>query len=148
MKQGDIYRVGDSHWVKDEDFIGFTRDAKHGHGLKRGGSFGIGTKVVVLQVLDDNSCDVSLIRSDLPFGAQAPHGIIFTLSQDTIRGWASNIEAAAKKEKDRSKRMQAYSRLSLGELLEEKDKETFTLNLRKPSLWCQFKSWWMEYVER
>jgi len=85
---GDTFIVGESvMWIKT--CIGFSRDAKHGHNnfsLGDSGSADPKCKVQVLEI-DHGVAKVLLIREKTPFGAPSPHGTIFLMPVNQLKGW-------------------------------------------------------------
>ncbi len=82
--------VGAHFWIDPADFIGYARGAHHGHGVRdkedSPGSAGPGATVTVLEPGDDRS----IVRLDWrkePYGALAPSGTIFYISNAQMQSW-------------------------------------------------------------
>lgn len=98
---GSTWQVGSFFWVDERSCFGFSKDAKHGHGLLFGGSVNVGDAVRILGHERDGMVAVKVLKQQVPFGAPCPHGMLFLMPESQIRGWTAAVdrEAAAQMER-------------------------------------------------
>jgi hypothetical protein len=85
---GSKRTVGKFFWVKDEDCIGFDKDAYHGHGLDYGGSVDKGDVVEILGHEPDGMVVVKVYKDTKNlYGALCPHGMVFLMKESQILSW-------------------------------------------------------------
>ncbi|MGM0584230.1 MAG: hypothetical protein ACQEUZ_06235 [Pseudomonadota bacterium] len=115
IEVGEEHQVGEFFWIDDSRWLGFAENAKHGHGLKNGGSVDERCKVRVLAVREGMAA-VVLIRDGKPFGAPAAHGAMFEIPVQQILSWPDKIAAREKHEAHRRDKL-AEIRANVGPVL-------------------------------
>ena len=95
---GDIYKVGKFFWIEENNYIGFSKDASHAHGLKRCGSVNTQCKIKILGFEEDDVV-VELITEVIPKGASAANGAIFMLPLSQILSWPELLKQNNKRQK-------------------------------------------------
>ena len=104
---GQEYEVGAFFWTKDDDCIGFTGYADHGHQLSYGGSVGPDDKVEVLGIEGDRAV-VVVKKPSTPYGAPCPHGMVFTMPISQILSWPAQVKTRVDKSKQRKALAEKY----------------------------------------
>jgi len=108
--QGKTILVGEFFWIPEGAFIGYDRDARHGHGLRdKPGSVDAGCTVTVRGVTGGHAI-VRLDRPETPYGAPAPIGTVFRLPVEQIERWPAMIEARRAHENERRSLARRYCR--------------------------------------
>ena len=83
----DVIRVKKFFWIPDKDFIGYTADAKHGHGLQDNpGSVDEGCYLKIIKISYPHAV-VELERPEMPYGAPAPIGTLFKFPLREMHSW-------------------------------------------------------------
>lgn len=108
FKVGDVIKVGEFFWIKESDFIGFDKGAKHGYGIERDRGTGSVDEMCSLEVRGfiRGEIVVCLMRPEIPYGAPAPIGTVFKISPYVLKSWGPKIRRA----KSRDVEMDALSR--------------------------------------
>ncbi len=102
--------VGEFFWIDDFDLIGFDRDAEHGNGGKHdSGSVCLGCTITVRGIENDYAI-VRLNRSEMPYGAEAPGGVVFQIPISQIQTWPDKIRSHNDHERQRRKLAKQYCR--------------------------------------
>ena len=83
--KGDLILVGEFFWIDDKDLIGFDSNASHGDG---GASGSVDEKCTLcVRGYEGGRLVVSLIRPEMPYGAQASIGTVFLINESTVLKW-------------------------------------------------------------
>lgn len=100
---GDVIKVGEFFWIRDDDFIGYDRNAEHGHGLDKRSAGSVDKDCEVeVRGFSNGKVVVSLIRPSVPYGAPAPIGTVFMIEASKINSWGGKLVKSAEKEKKRA----------------------------------------------
>lgn len=108
---GKVIEVGEFFWIDEDGFIGHDRDATHGNGgaRDRGGSVDIGCTVTI-RAISNGYAIVRLDRPYMPYGAEAPIGIVFQVPLAQIAAWPAALANVIRREEERLALAEAYCR--------------------------------------
>lgn len=108
---GQEIQVGEFFWIPDHDFIGYDRDAYHGHCLDKRSPGSVDHDcTLTIRAIKNGYAIVRLNRPQVPYGAPAPIGTVFQLPLSQMARWAEMTARREDRERQRRSLEQQYCR--------------------------------------
>lgn len=107
LSVGQIVDVGEFFWIPEENIIGLDDNWQHGHRRKDGGSVDTNCSVEIRSIEDDTAI-VRLNRPEVPYGAPAAIGIVFSLPIGQIESWSKKLTVIRTQREWRGAKARAY----------------------------------------